>query len=188
MKWINKYWSVIGGMVAFGIIVTIFLNGEYLFSTQSLFWIHLAVLLLHQFEEYSIPGGFKQFYNSNIWNKNPITRFELNDKGILIVNVVLAWIAYFLAALYGDKLISLTIGLLGVTILNGIMHTLMFCILRKYNPGLITGLFVFIPFGILFLTKIQENIELENWITGIIIFVIGTALIPVSIKLTNRTT
>ena len=30
-----------------------------------LFWFHLPLLLLHEFEEYVIPGGFKKFMNSN---------------------------------------------------------------------------------------------------------------------------
>lgn len=188
MNLIYKYWSILGGVIGFAIIISILLNGKQVFSIQSLTWLHLAILLLHQFEEYSIPGKFKEFYNTNIWNKNPITRFEMNNKGVLIVNVILAWTAYLIAAIYGEKLIWLTIGISGVTILNGIMHTLMFFLLKKYNPGLITGLLIFIPFGIFLLTRILGNIEQKHWIMGLIVFIFGTILIPLTIKLTNKTT
>lgn len=188
MNLINKYWPNLGGVIGFAIITTILLNGRQVFSIQSLTWLHLAILLLHQFEEYSIPGKFKKFYNTNIWNKNPITRFELNHKGILIVNVILAWTAYLIAAIYGEKLIWLTIGLSGLTILNGIMHTFMFIKLKKYNPGLITGLLIFIPFGTFLLTRIAGNIEQKYWMMGLIVFIIGTVSIPLTIRLTNKTT
>lgn len=186
MKLINKYWSAFGGMFAVGIIVAILANSKHILPIESLMWIHFAMMLFHQFEEYSIPGKFKEFYNANIWNKNPITKFQLNDKGILVVNVALAWTGYFIAAIYGQKILWLTIGLAGVTIVNGIMHTLMFILLRKYNPGLITGLLMFIPFGLFLLIKIQGNTEPGNWIAGLVVFVVGTALIPLSIKMTNR--
>ena len=187
MNWINKYWSIIGGMIAIGIIVTFIGRGDQMFSIESLIWFHLAILLLHQFEEYSFPGKFKEFYNLNIWNKNPITRFQLNNKGVLMVNVVLAWTAYLIAAIYGDKLIWLTIGLSGITILNGIMHTLMFFKLRKYNPGLITGFFMFIPFGLFLIINLKENLKIGSWILGGMVFMIGSILIPLSIRLTNKT-
>lgn len=188
MNWINKNWANIGGILATGIILIILFDESSFLDFQSLLWLHFAFLLLHQFEEYSFPGKFKEFYNTNIWNKNPITKFRLNNKGILLVNVILAWTFYLIAAIMGGKTIFLTIGLVGISILNGLMHTIMFFKLRKYNPGLITGLLLFIPFGIFLLSKINqlEMAEQKSWIIGFAVFIIGTALIPLSIMLTNK--
>ncbi len=186
-KWIIKYWAILGGIIAFGIVVSVFLHGNGMDSFQSLVWLHFALLLFHQFEEYSFPGKFKDFYNTNILNKNPITRHPLNEKGILVVNVILAWTMYLGAAICGERLIWLTVGLLGITILNGVLHTLLYFVLWKYNPGLLTGFFMFIPFGLYFINNIKESIKIENLILGSMVFVIGTALIPISIQLTNST-
>ena len=125
-------------------------------------------------------------YNTNIFKKNPITRFPLNEKGILIVNIVLAWTMYIIASIVGTKVIYLTFGLIGITILNGIMHTIMFVKLKKYNPGLITGALVFIPFGLYFLTRLEEYVTNKNLILGLMIFVVGTILIPLSIYITSK--
>jgi hypothetical protein len=186
MIWINKYWSTFGGIMAIGIIIIVLLTNNGVVDIQSLLWIHLAILLLHQFEEYSFPGKFKDFYNANILNKNRITKFPLNDNGILMVNLVLGWTFYLIAAIFGEKTIWLTIGLLGVTTFNGLMHTIMFFKLKKYNPGFITGLFIFIPFGLYLFPSLKGFVEVKDWILGVIIFVIGTALIPISIRLTNN--
>ncbi len=186
IHYINKYWATFGGIIATGIVcIALYFDKELLY-VETLIWIHLATLLLHQFEEYSFPGKFKDFYNSNIFNKNPITKFPLNEKGILIVNIALAWSMYIIALVVGTKIIYLTFGLIAITILNGIMHTVMFVKLKKYNPGLITGAAVLIPFGIYFLTRLEEYVTNCNLILGFVIFVIGTMLIPLSIYLTSR--
>lgn len=186
MNWINKNWAKIGGLVSIVIILFVIFSNPKLNGIESLFWIHFAIFLLHQFEEFVYPGKFKEFYNETILNKNRITRFPLNDNGIILVNVVFGWTAYLLSAVLGENFIWLTIGLLGVTILNGIMHTIMFIIKRKYNPGFISGLLFFIPFGTFLLLKIMRNITLENLIYGMIVFIIGTISIPLSIKITNK--
>ncbi len=188
MNWINKNWANIGGILAMGIILVVLINDKTILDFQSLLWLHFAILLLHQFEEYSFPGNFKEFYNTALLNKNPVTKYPLNDKGILLVNVILAWPFYLIAAIMGDKTLYLTIGLAGVTFLNGFVHNLMYFRLKKYNPGLLTGLILFIPFGLYLLIKIDDLglADPKSWIIGFAIFLIGTALIPLSIRWTNQ--
>ena len=80
----------------------------------------------------------------------------------------------------------LAVGLLGITISNGMLHTIMFLIKRKYIPGMISGFFLFIPFGLYVLLKAIEISTEEDLISGMIVFVIGTVSIPVSIYITNK--
>lgn len=183
---IYKYWAKLGGVLALSIIFAILLIPNKLSFTNSLLWIHLSTLLIHQFEEYVYPGGFKDFFNENIWNKNRILKYPLNNKGVILVNVILGWSAYSISAVQGDKYIWLAIGLTGITILNGIMHTILFIIHRKYNPGSISGLFLLIPFGAYLLYQLLGEISTEKITSGIIIFILGTILIPLSIFITNK--
>ena len=172
--------------MAIVILLKVTLSNDPITSVDSLLWLHFVTLLIHQFEEYVYPGGFKTFFQENIYNKNPIIRFPLNDRGIILVNVVLGWTAYLVSAIYGMEKLWLAIGLLGVTILNGFMHTLMFVLKRKYNPGFYSGLFLMIPFGIFVLFKIQASISISQGKHGLIIFLIAVALIPISIFVTNQ--
>ena len=66
------------------------------------------------------------------------------------------------------------------------MHTLMFVIKRKYNPGFVSGLFLLIPFGTYVLIKLMNDLSSKNIITGLVISAIGFALIPLSIFVTNK--
>jgi hypothetical protein len=188
MKIISTYWSAFAGVMACGVVIFTLYHDNGVFSIRSFLWLHFATLLLHQFEEYSYPGRFKHFYNNNILNKNPITSYPLNNKGILLVNVVLAWSMYLLAAFIGIKVIWLSFGLLGITISNGILHTFMFVKLKKYNPGLLTGAFILIPFGIYLFIRLVEFSSLVNIVLGLAVFIIGAALIPLSIFITSTRT
>ncbi|MCB0639178.1 MAG: HXXEE domain-containing protein, partial [Lewinella sp.] len=117
MTWINHNWARIGGCGALLIIAWFIREGMPWHDLNALLWIHLALLLLHQFEEYVYPGGFKDFFNRHIHGKNPVLRFPLTDPGILLVNVLLAWAAFLCSALAGPALGWLAVGLLGVTLL-----------------------------------------------------------------------
>ena len=183
---IYKYWAKLGGLLALSIILTVLFIPNNLSYLNSLLWIHFATLLIHQFEEYVYPGGFKEFFNEKIWNKNRILKNPLNNTGVILVNVILGWSAYTISAVNGDNYIWLALGLTGITILNGIMHTIMFIIHKKYNPGFFSGLFLFIPFGSYLMYILLEETSAEKMTSGLTIFIIGTILIPISIFITNK--
>ncbi|MEM9545867.1 MAG: HXXEE domain-containing protein [Bacteroidota bacterium] len=185
MKWVIKYWATFGGIIAIAIILCIPLTHQKIADIHTVSWLHVVTLLLHQFEEYVYPGGFKEFFNQNIYNRNPIIRFPLNDKGVLFINVVLGWTAYLISAIYGDQLLWLLFGLLGVTLLNGILHTFLFVYQKKYNPGFFTACFVMIPFSAYMFIQIQSFLSRDVIHTGILVFIVGMALIPTFIFLTN---
>jgi hypothetical protein len=186
MKFLVENWSKIGGIIAVGIILVILFTGLKVTDIKFLLWIHFVLLLLHQVEEYSYPGGFENFYNQHIWNKNPIMKFPLNQYGILLVNVVLGWTAYLVSAFFNLQLLWLAVGLLLISILNGLAHTIMFVMKRRYNPGFFTGLFLFVPFGLYVLLKLSGMLTMGQWGLGILTFIVGTASIPLSIFLTYK--
>jgi hypothetical protein len=186
MTWIYRNWAQIGGLAACGIILFVLISGMELTDMGVLLWLHFAGLLLHQFEEYVYPGGFKDFYNRDIRNINALAKSTLNDRGIILVNILFGWTAYLLSAISGVKMLWLAIGLSGITISNGMLHTVMFLRKRRYIPGMVSGLFLFIPFGIYVLLKAISVGTAEDLISGMVVFVIGTVSIPVSIYITYK--
>jgi putative effector of murein hydrolase len=67
-------------------------------------------------------------------------RYPLNTNNALIVNIVVGWLFYFMAALFGEKTIWLGIAVIMVSLGNFIVHTFVFNIKVKtfYNAGMIT--------------------------------------------------
>jgi len=71
------------------------------------------------------------------------------DKSIFYINVLAVWLAYVII-LYVYVFIGSVWGLIAgyMTVLNGLLHTVMSIRKREYNPGLWTSLFLFIPIGV----------------------------------------
>ncbi|MCB9283173.1 MAG: HXXEE domain-containing protein [Lewinellaceae bacterium] len=185
LNWFADNWPYIGGFLALLIFINLLVEDADWVSLRTLLLIHLGLLFLHQVEEYKIPGGFKTFFNQHILRKNPIMKAPLTDAGIVIVNVLFGWTAYAAAAYWNERAVGFALGLLFITGINGLAHTAMGIILRKYNPGLITGLFLFIPFAAFMIFYLSAQLSNQDWTTGIVIGVVGTAMIPFGIWLTS---
>lgn len=187
MNWIQKNWSTIGGIIGLMIVLIVFLEQGVWYSLDHLVWLHLSLMMFHQFEEYSFPGHFTEFYNTNLAGKNPITKFPLTKQGVLLVNIALAWSFYLLGAIIGTSFIWFTIGLALITLINGIMHIFMYFRLKRYNPGFITSIIFFVPFGIYLLKIIsQTDVNAFSWILGALVGIVGVRLIPLTINFAYR--
>jgi hypothetical protein len=180
MNFIAKYWAKAGGVVAAVLIIFVLVSKDSM-DIRSIALLNLAFLMLHQFEEYVYPGGFKSFFNSFIGGKNRLIRFPLSDTAIIAVNVFIGWGLYFLAVIIPDSiLVSVT---LITSFINGIVHTGALLRFRKYNPGFITGLFLFIPFSVYSAMQLSGNLQSSDWLIIIPSAILGTALIPFTIYL-----
>jgi len=186
MKSIFQHWAKAGGIAGIFLLVVLLNTKTDWSGIEILFPIHLCLLLFHQFEEYVLPGGFKDYFNTNLYRRTSIIRTPLTDSGILIVNVIIAWSAYGLSAWYSTNLLWLAIGLALITLTNGILHTTMAFVQRKYNPGVLSGALLFIPFGIWFLSRLLSIGNAADLTGGILVFIMGTASIPLSIYITGR--
>ena len=184
MNFIYSIWAKAGGTFSVLILIYVLLFSPCkILSIQSAGWLNLAFLMLHQFEEYVYPGGFKDFFNNNLYKKISIIRFKLNDRSAFHVNVTLGWTIYFICAVFaGSNPVFLMI-ILGITFINGIAHTGAAIVFRKYNPGLITGLFFFIPFTLYITIQFIQNhiISSGDWLLIIISAASGTFAIPLTL-------
>lgn len=109
-----------------------------------LVWLQLPIYMLHQYEEHD-GDRFRLFINVNIGGgEEVLSRFAvalINIGGVWGVNAV----AFGLAAR-----VHVGLGLIAVylSLINGISHCLMAAAMRRYNPGLVTSILLFIPLGI----------------------------------------
>ena len=142
-----------------------------------LLWISLISLFLHQFEEYRYPGYFPGMMNTVMSSSKQPDRYPLNTNTAFIINVFVGWLSYFLAAIFGERVLWLGIATILVSVGNFVAHTFLFNIKGKtlYNPGMLTAIVLFLPistyFGYLLL---KGNLATPiDWIVGIIL---GVAL------------
>ncbi|QYZ70121.1 HXXEE domain-containing protein [Neotabrizicola shimadae] len=121
----------------------------------TLIWLQLPAYMIHQFEEHD-ADRFRAFVNTVIGGgKEVLTRMD-----VFIINILGVWgvdaIAFLLAAW-----VHLGLGLIAVylSLVNGIIHCLQAIALRRYNPGLVTSILVFIPLGALTLWVLAGNAD-----------------------------
>ncbi|HEY5464022.1 MAG TPA: HXXEE domain-containing protein [Hanamia sp.] len=110
-------------------------------------WLSLASLFFHQLEEYRIAGTFPGMMNRVMFKSDLPDRYPLNTNTALLINVIVGWLFYFLAAFFGKKAIWLGIATIMVSLGNFIAHTFLFNIKGKtfYNAGMITSWIFFAP-------------------------------------------
>jgi hypothetical protein len=109
-------------------------------------WIFSAFVgaaLLHVFEEYVYPGGFPDFMKQS----SPALAPFITTNFAVIVNGLFLVLCLWGAKLGRDALVfSLSIASLLIT--NGLMHLIGSQRARRYAPGLVSGLLLYIPLGI----------------------------------------
>ncbi len=114
-----------------------------------LIWLQTPVYLLHQAEEYLIPGGFIEHFNQMITGKKD-SGGPLDSTRVFWVNVMLVWIIFpFVSALATfDHNLNFGLYLLYFSVVNGLMHVRSGIKDRKYNPGLMISFFLNVQLGI----------------------------------------
>ncbi len=143
----RRVWFDVGVVIG-AVLVVLWLLIRPDFSTvQLILWVSLLTLFLHQFEEWRWPGWFAGMLNIGLFRSDDPSRYPLNPTSGMVVNVVVGWGGYVLAALLWSHALWLGVATLMVSIGNCVFH-LVFMPLRlriAYNPGMLTSLVLFIP-------------------------------------------
>jgi uncharacterized RDD family membrane protein YckC len=175
MNFLRLHWFDLGVVMA--AVVGVFLLITHPTGLPLLLWLSLITLFLHQFEEYRYPGYFPGMMNSALFSSRQPDRYPLNAQTALIVNVVIGWLFYFLAAVFNEKVVWLGIATILVSVGNFIGHTFLFNIKGKtlYNPGMLTAIIFFLPLSVYFFSWVIQNHTTSplDWIFGV---VLGIAL------------
>jgi hypothetical protein len=160
-----KHWPKAGLIAAVFVLLLLFLNSRALIgSFEWLYWLSLPLYMIHQFEEYVYPGGFKEELNKVLLNENSSSEI-LTDKAVLVVNIGFIWILTPVLIVLGVISIIFPIILMTLVAFNGFIHLIVSIRFKRYNPGLIASLIFNIPLGLYVLiglafTSMAVSIEL----------------------------
>lgn len=174
IKFFTFHWFDIAAVLALALGVILFIFKPT--GMTLLLWLSLGSLFLHQVEEWRYPGYFPGMVNSAMFKSDMPDRYPLNANSGMLVNVVLGWGGYLLAALFWKQAIWLAIATILVSVGNIFAHTIVFNIRGKtlYNPGLITSWIFFVPivyffFDMMISQKIASRLD---WLIGIILGIV----------------
>ncbi|MHA1747059.1 MAG: HXXEE domain-containing protein [Promethearchaeota archaeon] len=186
LKSFNKIWPRIGGVFAtiITIIVMVLWNKYYPGSVIFLlFWLNLAVLMYHEFEEYVLPGGFRHFinYKTVLGVSEPGDKEPISDMVIIVINLGI-WVIFIIAALLAKIAPWLGVGMLLFNVVNILGHLIIFQKkVKGYNPGMITAILM-IPY-LIFALKIvidQNILSTGEYILAAIVGIVSGISLPIS--------
>ncbi len=149
---VNRLWQIGAGIVALPIIATLFLwwrSDPEANMFVALFWLHLPLVMLHEFEEYVYPGGFKEFFNTHTFAaaSRPQPNVPLDEPKVFLVNMV-GWVLITAGAVLTDTVPWFAMMIVVCQCATNIVaHGVAFQLTHSgYNPGLATAILLFVPY------------------------------------------
>ncbi|MBE2179116.1 MAG: HXXEE domain-containing protein [Chthoniobacterales bacterium] len=143
LRWLLREWPYAALFTAGFLLALAPFFGE-LGLPLLLVYLQLPLYMVHQFEEHR-QDRFRKFFNEVLGGG----REALTPGAVFVINSVGVW-GVDLASLYLAWSVGLGWGLVAVylTLVNAVVHIVMSVALRRYNPGLWTAVFVFLPAGL----------------------------------------
>lgn len=194
MVFMRRNWYRVGIVIFIALsFFMIFIGHRILSEIQVILLASFMALLIHQFEEYILPGGAPVVLNRVLYGeKQDYDRFPGNAQSCLIVNVS-AWVFYLLPVFF-PQILWLGLAQMFFGFFQFFGHGLQMNIKGKslYNPGLFSVLFLHIPIGVYYICFIESHYVL-GWtvyaygFVGFVAAFVCTTVIPVQILKNSAT-
>ncbi|HEX8773907.1 MAG TPA: HXXEE domain-containing protein [Pyrinomonadaceae bacterium] len=127
-------------------------------------WLFPVVYLLHVAEEYWGGSGFSAYVART-------SGVDLSPEKFLIMNAV-GWALMIVALLLASRLRFsqwLMVCLATALLINGLSHTINALARAEYNPGLVSGLLIFIPFGAVVLARLKGRMRARRYYGALLV-------------------
>lgn len=157
LKFLRRHWHDIGLISAIVAGAYLIFAWNELVLLQRLLLFNFIAVLIHQFEEYSWPGGFPAVANMALMPSEKPDRYPLNQNSSMVANLIFAY-GFFLLPVFFPNVIWLGLApvIIG-SIVQFISHAIYTNIKLKsfYNPGVAATVFGHIPIGVIYIYYIR---------------------------------
>ncbi len=173
---INWFWQNSTGVLA-PVLLTLLvlrLSSEPTISWfEWLLWLHLPLVMFHEFEEYVLPGGFRQFFNNYtaLSLDPPSPNYPLDERKVFVINIGV-WVWIILGAIFANTAPWIGVSAVIFQIMNAVAHTFVMATKRSgHNPGLITTVFLLTPYIVvaLWVSITQGILGPVDWIISCVV-------------------
>lgn len=92
VKFYRNNWYYVGGIIFIALSYIVGIWGSEIDPVRKILVLSYMALLVHQFEEYALPGGFPAIWNIAVSGEKEIAhKYPLNKQGSLLVNTLSAY-------------------------------------------------------------------------------------------------
>lgn len=182
LKFCMRHWHDVGLISA--VIAGVYLATQWgdLSALQRLLILNFIVVLLHQFEEYSWPGGFPAIANVVMLSMPAFARIfkPLNQLSAMCGNLVFSY-GFYLIPVFFPNTIWLGLGpVLVGAVLQVIEHAIIvpYKVGSVYTAGLATTILGFVPVGVTYIYYIQIHGLASGgvWLAAVGYMVVGVVV------------
>jgi hypothetical protein len=151
--WIFSNWMYAGLMIGLFLLALVPLLAGVWSLALLLVYLHGPGYMLHQVEEHA-ADRFRRFVNLHIGHG----REALTTEAVVWINVPCVW-GINLVALYLARFVEIGLGLIAVyaMLVNAVTHIVAAAVLRRYNPGLVSAVVLFLPLSLLTLWVLAQT-------------------------------
>lgn len=152
-----RWWAVIGGLAGAVLGIWLLADRDGLSDHPGrYFWVFLALLMLHHFEELALPGGVQPWLNETIFRSSDPARPFTNGR-LFVNDVIFGWGAFALAAVVGTRLTWLAFVPMFVLVFDAWFHVSYTVASGRYSPGAVTSSFLITPVAFYAVTHFLER-------------------------------
>ncbi|GAA2981512.1 hypothetical protein JOD63_002635 [Microbacterium terrae] len=163
MRWFRTHWYDLGLVVGIAALVVGAIVGFK--GLQLILLLNFATLLLHQFEEYRLPGGEPWILNEVSQPKGgPADSYPLNANSASLGNVAM-WVPYLVPVFFPDVIWLGLVPVLFGAVGQFVVHVVQTNIKLKtfYNPGCFTVVVGWVPLAIWYLIVAYGEGRVDGW-------------------------
>jgi hypothetical protein len=142
-------------------------------------WLPLPALLWHQAEEWVRPGGFLPWFNREVMDSGE-DEFPITRRDGLLINAGLGWGLALATGLSRSP--ALASCQLAMDLANAGLHGSQLVLRRRYNPGSVTALVMFVPLGIAGLRRLLRREPRREVLAGAAAGLVASAGLMVAMR------
>jgi hypothetical protein len=159
MKFYRLHWYHVGGILFVALAYFMGFWGDHFSRIQVILTYSFMAMLMHQFEEYAMPGGLPGIGNIVMMGeKQAPDRYPLNANQVMISNVFLTYPFYVIPILF-PQVIWLGVMQIGQGLIQVPLHGVVMNVKLKspYNPGMLSCVLLQLPIGIYYIWYVRAN-------------------------------
>jgi len=122
---------------------------------------------IHIIEEYIFPGGFAEAFSKLLPRASHLFTLKFH----IVVNVVF-FLLCLISALIGKANLVLSLSIFGLIFANAVLHIRGAIINKRYYPGVISGVFIYIPITVYAYSVFLSSRQL-TWLQAGLSFLLG---------------
>jgi hypothetical protein len=182
MNFLRDNWYNIGAAMFVALAFFMGFWGDQFSRIQVILIFSYMALLVHQYEEYALPGGAPAVLNRVFYGeKKDYDRFPGNKQSCLLINA-LAY-PFYIVPIFFPNLIWWGLATMFFGFFQFIGHGIIMNLRGRtwYNPGLAAVIFLHIPIGIYYIVYVQQH-GLATWldyVLGLVGFIAAYVIIVI---------